>query len=162
MKRKKNRWRPLPLSSFQIIRKSRDDVNDAINERGCERAIVHQSANSRSVVIFSSSIAIWGVNLETILYLYALLFMRAFMKNSLHKKRSHFGNRRRHHFIVFYQRRRRQPVRRGQIKKKKTKERKKWRSTRRRGERATFSSRPLCSVSAEACITTRWRKGGKN
>ena len=47
-------------------------------------------------------------------------------------------------------------------KKKKTKERKKWRSTRRRGERATSSSRPLCSVSAEACITTRWRKGGKN
>ena len=114
MKRKKNRWRPLPLSSFQIIRKSRDDVNDAINERGCERAIVHQSANSRSVVIFSSLIAIWGVNLETILYLYALLFMRAFMKNSLLKKRSHFGNRRRHHFIVFYQRRRRQPVRRRQ------------------------------------------------
>ena len=114
MKRKKNRWRPLPLSSFQIIRKSRDDVNDAINERGCERAIVHQSANSRSVVIFSSLIAIWGVNLETILYLYALLFMRAFMKNSLLKKRSHFGNRRRHHFIVFYQRRRTQPVRRRQ------------------------------------------------
>ena len=46
--------------------------------------------------------------------------------------------------------------------KKKTKERKKWRSTRRRGERVTSSSRPLCSVSAEACITTRWRKGGKN
>lgn len=114
MKRKKNRWRPLPLSSFQIIRKSRDDVNDVINERGCERAIVHQSANSRSVVIFSSSIAIWGVNLETILYLYALLFMRAFMKNSLLKKRSHFGNRRRHHFIAFYQRRRTQPVRRRQ------------------------------------------------
>ena len=114
MKRKKNRWRPLPLSSFQIIRKSRDDVNDVINERGCERAIVHQSANSRSVVIFSSSIAIWGVNLETILYLYALLFMRAFMKNSLLKKRSHFGNRRRHHFLVFYQRRRTQPVRRRQ------------------------------------------------
>ena len=111
MKRKKNRWRPLPLSSFQIIRKSRDDVND-VHERGCERAIVHQSANSRSVVIFSSSIAIWGVNLETILYLYALLFMRAFMKNSLLKKRSHFGNRRRHHFLVFYQRRRTQPVRR--------------------------------------------------
>ena len=114
MKRKKNRWRPLPLSSFQIIRKSRDDVNDVINERGCERAIVHQSANSRSVVIFSSSIAIWGVNLETILYLYALLFMRAFMKNSLLKKRSHFGNRRRHHFLVFYQRRRTQPARRRQ------------------------------------------------
>ena len=113
MKRKKNRWRPLPLSSFQIIRKSRDDVND-VHERGCERAIVHQSANSRSVVIFSSLIAIRGVNLETILYLYALLFMRAFMKNSLHKKRSHFGNRRRHHFIVFYQRRRTQPVRRRQ------------------------------------------------
>lgn len=161
MKRKKNRWRPLPLSSFQIIRKSRDDVNDAINERGCERAIVHQSANSRSVVIFSSSIAIWGVNLETILYLYALLFMRVY-EEFASKKRSHFGNRRRHHFIVFYQRRRRQPVRRRQIKKKKTKERKKWRSTRRRGERATSSSRPLCSVSAEACITTRWRKGGKN
>ena len=113
MKRKKNRWRPLPLSSFQIIRKSRDDVND-VHERGCERAIVHQSANSRSVVIFSSLIAIRGVNLETILYLYALLFMRAFMKNSLHKKRSHFGNRRRHHFIAFYQRRRTQPVRRRQ------------------------------------------------
>ena len=78
MKRKKNRWRPLPLSSFQIIRKSRDDVNDVINERGCERAIVHQSANSRSVVIFSSLIAIRGVNLETILYLYALLFMRVY------------------------------------------------------------------------------------
>ena len=113
MKRKKNRWRPLPLSSFQIIRKSRDDVNDAINERGCERAIVHQSANSRSVVIFSSLIAIWGVNLETILYLYALLFMRVY-EEFASKKRSHFGNRRRHHFIVFYQRRRRQPVRRRQ------------------------------------------------
>jgi len=122
MKRKKNRWRPLPLSSFQIIRKSRDDVNDAINERGCERAIVHQSANSRSVVIFSSSIAIWGVNLETILYLYALLFMRVY-EEFASKKRSHFGNRRRHHFIVFYQRRRRQPVRRRQRRRRQKRER---------------------------------------
>ena len=115
MKRKKNRWRPLPLSSFQIIRKSRDDVNDVINERGCERAIVHQSANSRSVVIFSSSIAIWGVDLETILYLYARSYLCAKMKKSLHKKTLTFwGNRRRHHFLVFYQRRRTQPVRRRQ------------------------------------------------
>lgn len=111
MKRKKNRWRPLPLSSFQIIRKSRDDVNDA-HERGCERAIVHQSANSRSVVIFSSSIAIWGVNLETILYLRALLFMRGNEEFASQKTLTFRGNRRRHHFLVFYQRRRRQPVRR--------------------------------------------------
>lgn len=122
MKRKKNRWRPLPLSSFQIIRKSRDDVNDAINERGCERAIVHPSANSRSVVIFSSLIAIWGVNLETILYLYALLFMRVY-EEFASKKRSHFWNRRRHHFIVFYQRRRRQPVRRRQRRRRQKRER---------------------------------------
>ena len=40
--------------------------------------------------------------------------------------------------------------------------RKKWRSTRARDERATSPSRPLCSVSADSCITTRWRKGGRN
>ena len=51
--------------------------------------------------------------METILYLYALLFMRVY-EEFASKKRSHFGNRRRHHFIVFYQRRRRQPVRRRQ------------------------------------------------
>lgn len=160
MKRKKNRWRPLPLSSFQIIRKSRDDVNDA-HERGCERAIVHQSANSRSVVIFSSSIAIWGVNSETILYLRALLFMRE-MKNSLHKKRSHFSGKPSSSSLFSILSKKTNTTREKKTKKKKTKERKKWRSTRRRGERATSSSRPLCSVLAEACITTRWRKGGKN
>lgn len=131
-----------------------------VNERGRERAIVQQSANSRAVVIFPSSTAIRGANLETILYLCALSYLCAEnLENVHHKKRSRLGKPSSSSLFIILSKK-------TNTTRKKTKkeiyQKKIWRSTRRPGERATSSSRPLCSVSAEACITTRWRKGGKN
>ena len=112
MKRKKNRWRPLPLffpNHPKISRRRKRRTRARM--RTCHRSSERKFTLCCYFLIFDRDPR--GEFGNDFISLCALIYARL-MKNSLHKKRSHFGggNRRRHHFLVFYQRRRTQPVRR--------------------------------------------------
>ena len=112
MKRKKNRWRPLPLffpNHPKISRRRKRRTRARM--RTCHRSSERKFTLCCYFLIFDRDPR--GEFGNDFISLCALIYARL-MKNSFHKKRSHFGggNRRRHHFLVFYQRRRTQPVRR--------------------------------------------------
>lgn len=157
MKRKKNRWRPLPLffpNHPKISRRRKRRTRARM--RTCHRSSERKFTLCCYFLIFDRDPRGEFGNdfISSRALIYARKWRIRFIKNA------HISGKPSSSSFFSILSKKTNTTR--EKTKKKTKERKKWRSTRRRGERATSSSRPLCSVSAEACITTRWRKGGKN
>ena len=158
MKRKKNRWRPLPLffpNHPKISRRRKRRTRARM--RTCHRSSERKFTLCCYFLIIDRDLR--GEFGNDFISLCALIYARKWRIRFI-KKTAHIWGKPSSSSLFSILSKKTNTTR--EKTKKKTKERKKWRSTRRRGERATSSSRPLCSVSAEACITTRWRKGGKN